>query len=79
VNEVKDFSGVHAMKGIQYLTDDSGKRTAVLINLAEWGEIWEDIYDILISESRKHERTVSWKKLKAETQRKGKMRGRVQG
>jgi hypothetical protein len=67
------------MKGIQYVTDDRGKRTAVLINFAEWGEIWEDIYDILVSESRKHETTISWKRLKTEAQPKGKRRGRVQG
>jgi len=66
------------MRDIQYVTDDMGKRTAVLINLAEWGEIWEDIYDILVSGSRKHETTGSWKKLKAEMRSKGKMSSRVQ-
>lgn len=54
------------MKGIQFVTDDTGKRTAVLISLAEWGEIWEDIYDIIVSESRKEEPTVLWEELKAE-------------
>jgi hypothetical protein len=66
------------MKGIQYVTDDRGKRTAVLINLAEWGEIWEDIQDILVSESRKNESTVSWKKLRAETKNKNRVGGTVQ-
>lgn len=59
------------MKGIQFVTDDVGKRPAVLINLKEVGEIWEDIYDTLVSESRKHEATISWKKLKAERRQKG--------
>ena len=54
------------LKGIQYLVDASGKRTAVVINLDEWGEIWEDIYDVLISEERKAEPTVSWEALKTE-------------
>jgi hypothetical protein len=54
------------MKGIQFVVDDSGKKKAVLIDLEELGQLWEDIYDVLVSESRKHEPTVAWKDLKAE-------------
>ncbi|GAB4434406.1 MAG: hypothetical protein Kow0031_16110 [Anaerolineae bacterium] len=54
------------MKGIQFVTNDVGEQTAVLISLAEWGEVWEDIYDVLVSESRKDEETISWEALKAE-------------
>jgi hypothetical protein len=57
-----------ALKGIQYLVDDSGKRTAVVIDLEEWGELWEDIYDVIVSEGRKTEPTVPWETLKAEIQ-----------
>ena len=46
--------------------DDSGKKSAVLIDLLELGELWEDSYDVLVSESRKHEPTVDWEELKAE-------------
>jgi hypothetical protein len=66
------------MKGIQYVTDDMGKRTAVLIHLAEWGEIWEDIQDVLVSESCKNENTISWKKLRTEIKRKNGVSGKVQ-
>lgn len=55
------------MKGIQYIVDEGGKKTAVIINLEEWGGLWEDFYDILVSESRRGEPTVSWDELKAET------------
>jgi hypothetical protein len=54
------------MKGIQFVVDESGKKRAVLIDLSEWGEIWEDFYDVLVSESRKDEPTVPWQDLKAE-------------
>jgi hypothetical protein len=54
------------LKGIQYLVDDSGKRTAVVISLEDWGELWEDIYDVIVSDARKDEPTVSWESLKAE-------------
>ncbi|MFN3476373.1 MAG: hypothetical protein ACK4Z6_02295 [Candidatus Methylomirabilales bacterium] len=58
-----------AMKGIQFVVDDTGKKRAVLIDLSEWGELWEDIYDVLISQSRKDEPTVPWEELKAEMER----------
>jgi PHD/YefM family antitoxin component YafN of YafNO toxin-antitoxin module len=54
------------MKGIQFVIDDTGKKTAVILDLKEWGELWEDIYDILVSESRRGELTVPWEELKAE-------------
>ena len=53
------------LKGVQYLVDGSGKRTAVVISLVEWGEVWEDFFDALVSESRKDEPTVAWETLKA--------------
>lgn len=54
------------MKGIQFVVDDTGEKTAVIIDLAEWGEVWEDFYDILVSKSRKDEPVISWEELKAE-------------
>ncbi len=54
------------LKGVQYVTDSEGKRNAVLISLEEWGDLWEDIYDVLVSQSREDEPTVPWKTLKAE-------------
>lgn len=54
------------MKGIQFVIDDEGNKKAVLIDLEEWGETWEDIYDVLVARSRQHEPTVAWEKLKAE-------------
>ncbi len=53
------------MQRIQFVTDEAGKPTAVLISLDEWGELWKDIYDILISESRRDE-PAAWEDLKAE-------------
>jgi len=54
------------MKGIQFVVDEAGKKKAVLIDLGEWGELWEDIYDILVSQSRGNEPTVAWEILKGE-------------
>jgi len=54
------------MKGIQFVVDGTGKKKAVLIDLEEWGKLWEDIYDVMVSHTRKDEPTVLWDELKAE-------------
>jgi hypothetical protein len=41
------------MNGIQFLTEDKGKRTAAVIDLKKHNELWEDIEDVLVSQSRK--------------------------
>ena len=63
------------MRGVQFLVDDSGKKKAVLIDLDQWGELWEDFHDVLISESRKNEPTVPWEELKAEMEKEDQERG----
>jgi hypothetical protein len=35
------------MKGIQYIVDDNGEKTAVVIDLKQWSNVWEEIYNIL--------------------------------
>lgn len=54
------------MKGIQFVVDEMGKKTAVLIDLEQWGDLWEDICDGLVAEARKDEPTVAWEELKRE-------------
>ena len=43
------------MKGVQFLTDEEGKRTAVLIDLKKHAELWEDFYDRALARSRERE------------------------
>ena len=47
-----------AIRGIQFVTDAQGKRVAVQLDLNGWGELWEDIYDNIVANSRKDEPTV---------------------
>lgn len=35
------------MKGIQYIVDDNGAKTAVVIDLKQWGSLWEEFYHTL--------------------------------
>jgi hypothetical protein len=44
------------MTGIQFVTDDKGRKVAVQILLKKYGAILEDFWDGLISDSRRKER-----------------------
>lgn len=63
------------MKGIQFVVDEHGRKTAVLIDLAEWGELWEDFYDGLVAESRRSEPTISLDELEARLNLRGDRHG----
>jgi hypothetical protein len=39
------------MKGIEYIIDDQGDKTAVVINLEQWGKEWEAFYNLLLKQS----------------------------
>jgi hypothetical protein len=57
------------MRGVQFVINEDGEKTAVLLDLQEWGELWEDFYDILVSRSRAQEEPVSWAALETELDR----------
>jgi hypothetical protein len=61
--------------GIQFITDENGRRTAAVIDLETHKELWEDIEDVLVSRSRRKERGVPLEKVKAELIASGKLRG----
>jgi hypothetical protein len=61
------------MSGIQYVTDEKGRRVAVLIDLKKHGEMWQDIEDLLISRSRRHEKRIPLQKVKARLIKNGKL------
>lgn len=43
------------MKGIQFIIDDTGEKTAVVIDLKQWGELWAKFYNILQTNSNDNE------------------------
>jgi hypothetical protein len=45
------------MKGIQFIIDDQGEKTAVVIDLKQWGQEWEAFYNMLLNHSQSDE---SW-------------------
>ena len=40
------------MEGIQFVIDESGEKTAVLIDLKKHADIWEDFYNNLTARSK---------------------------
>jgi len=60
-----------AISGIQFVTDDQGKRVAVQLDLKEWGELWEDIYDNIVADARKDEPTILLEEFEAELRAEG--------
>ncbi|MEA5447946.1 hypothetical protein VB780_05155 [Leptolyngbya sp. CCNP1308] len=65
------------MRGIQFLVNEDGEKTAVLLDLQEWGDLWEDFYDILVARSRAEEETVSWSDLESELNQENAANGAV--
>jgi len=61
------------MKGIQFVTDEKGEKTAVQIDLKEYGELWEDIYDSIIAKQRATEPRESLESVKKRLRDQGKL------
>ena len=64
------------MKGVNFITDDKNRRTAVIIELKtieRHQEDVEDFLDVIIAESRKDEPKRSWEDVKNSLKKKGKL------
>jgi len=63
------------MTGIQFITDEKGRKKAAIIDLKKYRALWEDIEDVLVSRSRQHEKRIPLEKVKADLIKSGKLRG----
>ena len=63
------------MTGVQYVTDEKGRKVGVLLDLRKHRELWEDIQDVLVSRSRRKEKRIPWEKVKQNLVRAGKLPG----
>jgi hypothetical protein len=43
------------MRGVLFLVDEEGEKTAVLIDLRKNGQLWEDFYDVAVAKARAKE------------------------
>ena len=65
------------MSGIQFVTDDKGRKVGVLIDLKKHGVIWEDFWDGLVSESRRKEKSVPYEQYRASRLKRSRARGYI--
>lgn len=63
------------MKGIDFLTNKQGQKTAVLIDLKRHDRLWEDFYDSIVARERAREPRESLDAVKDRLRRAGKLRG----
>jgi hypothetical protein len=63
------------VKGIQFVVDEHGEKTAVVIDLRKNAELWEDFYDRALADKREGEPRESLESVKERLQR-GKRRRR---
>ena len=61
------------MRGIQFVVDDRGEKTAVLIDLQEHGDLWEDFYDCLIARARADEPRAFLAEVREQLRQQGKL------
>ena len=60
------------MRGVQFLVDDDGERTAVLIDLKKNAQLWEDFYDVAVAKSRAKEPRESLESVRRRLRARGK-------
>ena len=55
------------MKGVQFLVDEHGNPKSVVLDLDDWGEIWEDFYfGIKSMEALEEGPAIPWEEVEAE-------------
>jgi hypothetical protein len=64
-----------AMTGIQYVTDEKGRKVGVLIDLKKHRAVWEDFWDGLVSESRLKEKGIPYEQYRANRLKRVRQRG----
>ncbi len=53
------------MTGIQFITDEKGRKTAAVIDLKKHKALWEDFFDGLVAESRRREKGIPYAQYRA--------------
>jgi len=64
------------MKGVNYITDSKNRKTSVVIDLKifqKLDEQIEDLFDVIIAESREKEPSSSWEDVKKRLKKRGKL------
>ena len=62
------------IRGVKFLFDEHGERTAVMIDLRQGRGLWEDILDVATARSRERETAESWAKVRARMEKAGRLK-----
>ena len=60
------------MTGINFVINEKGKKSAVVIDLKKQGKLWEDFYDALKVKQRKNEPRETFRMVKDKFKKTGK-------
>lgn len=61
------------MEGIKYLVDARNNKVAVQIDLEKYGELIEELLDVVEAEASKDDETITLEELKVELKKEGKL------
>jgi hypothetical protein len=62
------------IRGVKFLFDEHGERTAVMIDLRQGRGLWEDILDVATARSREREPAESWATVRARLEKAGRLK-----
>ena len=68
---MSEAANTETMKGVQFVTDTEGHKIAVVLDLREWGELWEDIYDNMVANLRAGEPTLTLEEFETQLHKEG--------
>lgn len=64
------------MKAVQFVVDEKGQETGVVIDLRECAELWEDFHDMAVARARRYEPRESLLSVRRRLRMNGKRRAR---
>jgi hypothetical protein len=62
------------MRGVRYLYNAKGKRTAVLIDLQRNSALWEELLDVAVARTRATEPTERWSTVRGRLERAARLK-----
>jgi PHD/YefM family antitoxin component YafN of YafNO toxin-antitoxin module len=60
-------------RNVQYVTNEKGQRTAVILPIEEYEELLEDLHVIRVANERKDDERIPWEQVKTELVSEGKL------
>ncbi len=62
------------MRGVKYLYNARGRKTAVLIDLEESGDVWADLLNVALAQERAAEPSSRWSSVRRRLERTGRLK-----